>query len=337
MKASTLAFKRWPSFWNPANIRDPHYVPNLDLAIAEGRRLNLEPAQNQKNQDENRLLVLIDMEKDFQPGGRLGVPGMFEDIERLGERIIQGTLNQFYTDLIITVDTHPIYHRSAPIGWEDEQGNLPDASVPLFMILIDDNPADPIFEAINVLGVNLGKFRPTFMKGHAVDYWKHLQATKQGNGHIWVFAPHCQEGTEGKEINGALRELITWFGAARKIEPAFLFKGMIRQVDWFGPFRPCMDVPTHPQGSWQTNFLDKIKWSKTTEIAGEAEDFCVGTGVNQVLDYFEGEQDVLKTISFLGDCTSAIIPGSDVVQALHARMKSAGVRIITHDAPFDDA
>jgi hypothetical protein len=73
---------------------------------------------------------------------------------------------------------------------------------------------------------------------------------------------------------------------------------------------------------------------KSTQIAGEAEDFCVNAGTLQILEYYGNQPDVLKRISFLGDCTSAIVPNSDVVKKLHKTMKDKDVRVVNHDAPL---
>lgn len=327
-----MSIKNRPSFWDPRNISNLNYVPNIAAAIAEAVKLTLKPAKKQKEEGNANLLIIIDPEKDFTPGGRLGVNGTFEDIERLGERIIEGTLSEHYTDAVITIDQHPEFHISSPTWWLDEFGNMIDATLPVMLTLIDNNPNDPVFEGLNVAGKKLGKVRPRLMKKHCIKYAEHLQATGQGS--IWVFTPHCLQGTDGIQVNGALRELLTWFSVARKTDLSFLYKGHIAQVDWFGPFCPCMEVPGHPQGGWQTIYLDKIRDSKTTEIAGEAEDFCVKCGVDQVIEYYGNQPDVLKTIKFLGNCTSAIVPGGDAVKALHKNMSDNGVQVINHDAPF---
>ncbi len=323
----------YPSFWNPDNVRNPLYVPNLGRAREEGRKAGLEKVSRQLKRGGSRnALILIDFERDFGDKGRLPVTGAYDDAVRLGERLIKGTLDEFYTDLIATIDVHPSTVIHGDTWWADEMGNPPDVSFPLFMVLIDDNVNRPVFEANWVDGRPKKKYSPTLMRTHTVKYAKHLQATGQGN--IWVFTAHCREGTDGINLVPALAELIEWASTARGYETMFMHKGHIAHVDWFGPFRPCMDVPDHPQGGIQTAYLDVIKECATTEIAGEAEDFCVNAGVLQVLDYYNDQPDVLRSIKFIGDCTSAIVPNSDVVTNLHATMKQKGVQVIMHDSPF---
>ena len=326
--------KNYPSFWNPTKIGDPDYMPDLNRAREEGRRAGLESVQRQlrHNGGDRHLLIGIDYEHDFGDKGRLPVAGTYEDIARFGERFIRGTLGCHYTDFIFTIDIHPPTVIHGDNWWADELGNPPDVSLPLFMVLLDDNPNRPVFEAHWVDGRPTKQYSPRLMRSHTIAYAKHLKATGQGS--IWVFTSHCREGTNGVNLIPQLAELVEWASIARGIQPMFMYKGHIAHVDWFGPFRPCMDVPDHPQGGIQTLALDKVRQSKSTEIGGEAEDFCVNAGVKQVIDYYGNQPDVLQSISFLGDCTSAIVPNSDVVKDLHATMAQKGVKVIMHDAPF---
>ena len=71
---------------------------------------------------------------------------------------------------------------------------------------------------------------------------------------------------------------------------------MARRVSVIG-CQPSLSAPT--QGGLQTTYLDFIRNAKRTEIAGEAEDFCVRAGMQQVLDYYGSEPTVLESISFI--------------------------------------
>lgn len=321
-----------PSFWDPRNVSNPLYVPNLQRAREEGKKAGIASASEQIKKGDCHLSLGIDYEDDFMPHGRLPVQGMYEDVERYCDRLIKGICEEYYTHIMKTFDKHPPHVVHGDTWWADEFGNPPNLSLPVTMTLDDPNPKKPAFKCNYLDGSPSKIFFPTTMRKHTIKYWNHLNATGQGD--IWVFTSHCREGTNGINLPGALVEVIEWAAAARYIQPIYLYKGMIAEVDWFGPFRPCMDVPNHPQGGLQTQYLDIIKACKTTDIAGEAEDFCVNWGVRQVLDYFGNEPDVLKTIRFIGDCTSAIVPGSQVVKDLHDVMGKSGVKVITHNEPF---
>jgi nicotinamidase-related amidase len=321
---------------NDPNLIREFYSPNLALARAEGRKLGLNPAKKQIDAGERGLLILIDEEWDFTEKGRLPVPGMFGDVERLISRIKQGVLQEKYTDVIVTIDVHPPHTIHSDSWWVDDKGNAPDVTLPVRMELVDPTGAYPFLG--HFVDGSTKPFKPRIMKSYTINqYAPHLQ--KSGQGEIWVFADHCREGTDGVAIVPALAETLEWLSAARDIQPLYMYKGMIPQTDWFGPFRPCMDITGHPQGGLQTTYLDFIRKAKWTEIAGEADDFCVKAGNMQVLDYYGNDRPVLESISFITDCTSAIFPddpaaGNTPNADFRKEMASKGVNMILHDTPF---
>jgi nicotinamidase-related amidase len=322
-----------PSFWNPGNVGDPRYVPDLHRARVEGRRAGLRPAAEQIARGGGRhLLLIVDPQNDFGDKGRLPVAGTYADVTRLCERIVRAVAGEHLTDIQVSIDMHPPCTIHSDAWWVDAAGAPPDVSVPLFLELADPDSEQPAFTATWVDGRGGKMLFPTMMPEHTVAYAEHLAATGQGN--IWVFADHCRQGTDGISIIPALAEIIEWAAIARGIQPMYLYKGMIPQVDWFGPFRPCMDVPGEPQGGLQTRYLDVMADCATIEIAGEAKDFCVNAAVRQIVDYYSKRPDIVRRIRFLDDCTSAIVPGSETVRALDGLMRQQGIAVIGHDAPF---
>lgn len=314
-----------------------YYAPNLALARKEARKLKLNPASKQRKAGKGRLLILIDEQWDFTEKGRLPVPGMFDDVERLIKRIIQGVLEEKYTDVVVTRDVHPPFAIHSDGWWEDPLGNAPDVTLPVQMELVEPKDDYPFLG--HYVDGRAERYRPRMMRKHTVeDYAPYLQ--KSGQGNIWVFADHCREGTDGSNLVPALAEVIEWMAVARDIQPVYMYKGMIPQVDWFGPFRPCMDVKGHPQGALQFSYLDLIRPSWRTEITGEAEDFCNKNGQKQVVEYYKDDPDVLGSIQFITDCTSPIFPddpntGVTPNADFRQEMAAKGVKLIKHDSPFE--
>lgn len=338
-----------PSFWKPDQIgQNPFRRPDLAAAIAEGHRISrhLTPVSKQKAKTgESRLLLDIDGESDFAEKGRLPVAGTFADLARLGERIIRGVIEEFYTDFLFTIDKHPPFHISLPPWWRNvDTDEMPQLEGdPMILSLVDDNAKRPVFNGLHVVSGRNVKYTPyrsvnlktATGENHAVVYHNHLIANKEPG--IWAFATHCIEGTDGINIIPELAELIAWAAAARDIQPMYLYKGMLAQVDFFGPFRPCMDVADHAQGSWQTAYLDMIASCNVIDVAGEAEDFCVRYAVQQLIEYYRdhvGRPDVLDRIRFIGDCTSPIVPGGPAVKALHADMAANRIKVIKSTDSF---
>lgn len=328
-------------FLDPTLAHGP-YRPNLELARKMGllaRKQGVRPAQKLIAAGKSRLAIVIDGETDFADDGRLPVKGTYADTWRMCQRIYKGTMEGHYTGILLTIDQHPAITVHSEVYWEDEQGNPPDVTLPVMMFL-DDAKARFPFLATFIDGSPKRRYRPRYNPKFTVEqYAPHLLNT--GQGPIWVFKSHCRMGTDGIQLIAPLAELVEFMAVALEIEPVFMAKGHIAQVDWFGPFRPCMDVPTHPQGGLQTQYLDLIRAANNTDIFGEAEDFCVRNGMKQVLEYYGNDRPVLERIAFVGDCTSPIIaddpkagPGKMPNADFRREMASKGVKIITHDTPF---
>lgn len=319
-------------FQDSSKIRE-FYSPDIAAARKAGRALGLRPASTQKGNE--KFLVMIDMQWDFSDKGRLPVPGTFDDVERLIQRIQRGVMHEEYTGFIVTFDCHPPHTIHSDSWWVDENGMMPDVALPVRMSLTDPVSQFP-FTGNFVNGTQV-KYRPRLKRKWTVEtYAQQLKAKGQD---IWVFADHCREGTDGVMLIPALAECLEWASAARDIQPVYMYKGMIAETDWFGPFRPCVDIPTHPQGGLQTQYLDLFRAAARVEITGEAEDFCVRAGMEQVLEYFGSDPDVLRRINFIENTTSPIFPddpakGSTPNADFKSKMRGLGVQTIRHDASF---
>ena len=332
-KRSIIAMSnKLPKFWDSRKASQ-WYLPDIHSVREEGRRAGLAPATAQVKAGRANLLIGIDFERDFTEDGRLPVKGTYDDLTRFCLRLLRGTYEEHYTHLMFSIDGHPPHTIHSDSWWEDEAGNPPNVHpVPMQMELQD--AARRLFRGLFPDGTPTGKyFRPTVMRKYTTEeYAPHLQKTGQGN--IWVFADHCHLGTDGVCLPPLLVEVIEFVCAARKIQPIFVHKGHIAQTDWFGAFEPCMPIPSHPQGGLQTTLLDVIRDCQTTDIGGEADDFCVANTMLQVERYFGGEPDVLRRIRFLTDCTSAIVPQSPFLAARRMEMAQKGITVINHDEAF---
>jgi nicotinamidase/pyrazinamidase len=60
-------------------------------------------------------LLLIDVQKDFHPGGSLAIPTASEDADRIASFITKhaGSINR----IVVTLDTHPKWHIAHPTFW----------------------------------------------------------------------------------------------------------------------------------------------------------------------------------------------------------------------------
>lgn len=328
-----------PRFFSFAKA-DQDFKPDLAAAYREGyeyaRAHHLKPAQQLLKDGVAHALMMTDLQGDFRDRGRLPVKGTDAVVLRTCVRLINGIVEDYFAGVIFSLDGHPPQHRSFDHNYVDQDGNLLDLSKhgrAAILTLADERKALFKATAFGASGpYEVGIYQPRFDPRDAVEYWKHLQATGQGD--IWAFVSHCVIGSDGANLHPLLAETIAFVCGARSLQPTIIHKGHLEKTDWFGPLMPCRPDPDHAQGGFQKRVIDTFKQYVTVEYAGVAEDFCDYHMKKQTMDNLQGTE-YLPKLRFLTDCTAPIVPNAPHVKALNDEAKAAGVKFISHDAPFE--
>jgi nicotinamidase/pyrazinamidase len=338
--ASHVPLVYTPRFWDPRKAY-MNYVPDVEGAYREGVELKLanglKSAHRLMQQGVRHAIMLTDLQQGFRDDDELPVSGTNTVVLRVSARIVNGTVEDYYTSYVYSLDGHPTQHISFDYYWRDSNGNPLDLSRHNragCLTLDDEDKA--VFRAYG-FGANgpydIGYYRAAFDPMDAVDYWKHLQATGQGD--IWAFVAHCMIGTNGANLHPFLQETLAFVAGARSIQPTVLNKGHISNTDWFGPLVACRPDPSHPQGGFQKQIVDDaFKPADTVDFAGVAQDFCDYNMKRQTMEYLAGTE-YLERLRFITDGTAPIIPNAAHVLELNKQAEDAGVIFITHDSPFE--
>lgn len=328
-----------PNFFDPGKAYE-WYSPDLEGAYMEGvayaLKHGLRSAQRLKEAGIAHALMMVDLQADFRPRGRLPVSGTDDVVLRTVARLLNGTFEEHYTDFVYSLDGHPPQHISYGARWRDQNGNPLDLSTRKAAILTLADEAKAVFEATcfdpkDGHPVSAGHYQSRFDPKDTVAYWHELQKTGQTP---WAFATHCQLGTDGTALHPLLAEALAFVAGARSMMPTILSKGHIVNTDWFGPLAPCRIDTSHPQGGFQTEVVDIFKRAATTDVFGVAEDFCVFHFEDQVVTYLTGT-DFPARLRFVTDGTAPIVPNAPHVLAFRKKAAAAGVQFIPHDAPFE--
>ena len=330
-----------PSFWDPRKAY-ADYSPDIEAAFHEGfafaQANGLRTAQQMITDGVSNIMMLTDLEGDFRDRGRLPVSGTDSAVLRVATRFLNGTTTDYFTGAVFSQDSHPAGHISWGSSWYVLKGK---ERVPLdlrelkavILDLVDENMGIFKATAFGPSGpIEVGYVQRRFNVKDSVAYWNYLQATDQGP--IWLFAQHCSIGTDGTNLHPLLAEVLSFANGARMIEPVPVFKGHIRDTDWFGPLEPCRPDSNHPQGGFQKHIVDLFATvTGRVEFAGVAEDFCEHNMRLQTMRYFEGT-DFFKKMAFMSDGTAAIVPNAPHVLELRKRADAKGIVSFTHDQPL---
>jgi nicotinamidase-related amidase len=256
-----------------------------DLLVAANGEL-LRPAHEDAK---NTLVILIDYQQDFMPGGALGVPGADEDVKRVTKWMYDNMSE--ITTIAVSIDTHNPFQIFHPCWWENSQGKNP-----------------PPFTAISIADLDAGVWRPVIRPQHSRDYVSAL--SKSGKKVLVIWPYHCLQGTQGCALDPQVSNMVYFHSVARKTMSIRLVKGTDPDTEMYGIIKPEWD----PKGFVNIQFLNKLEQYDRVVIAGEAKSHCVVESISQMLEHYKNKPEVTKRVYILEDCMSNI-PGFEAPTA----------------------
>lgn len=303
-----------PSFYDPSRI-GTLFHPNVARVAAEAAAAGLLPAAADA-QDVH--LVLIDMQVDFcHPGGNLYVPGALDDLRRTIEFIYRNA--ECITHITCSLDSHLPSQIFAPAWWVDKDGRHPTP-----------------FTIITAKDVQQGAWRPRFDPEASLRYVTELEQHHKKQLCIWPY--HVQIGSTGNALDPELWSAVFWHSLARQVVPHWLTKGDVPLTEHYSILQPEVPVLGHAGGSKNQGFLEILASADAVLIAGEAESHCVLETVEDLVEEFGDQPDILSKIYFLRDCTSAVqhpeIDFHALATARLAEFEALGVNFIDSTEPL---
>lgn len=232
-----------------------------------------------------RLVLAIDVQKDFMEGGALGVPGSIGDVER-ATRFIYNNMAGI-TRIMCSLDTHYAQMIFHPCWWVNQNGDHP---APYTVISYND-VANAIWRPI------IGD--PT----DSIKYLKELE--KVGKKQLCIWPYHCIEGTEGHGLENEFAKMVYFHSVARKAFDPMITKG---KDDAYSEMYGIIKPEYSQKNFLNTPVLTSIEKFDEIYIIGEAASHCLLESVKQIAEYFANRPEVTQKITILEDCTSPI-PG----------------------------
>ena len=272
----------FPDFYEPDRVGTLFY-PNMADIAAAAEAAGLPAASLSKTQVH---LVIIDMQIDFcHEKGSLYVPGAEEDLQRLIEFIFTHAVH--IDKITCTLDSHLPFQIFHPTWWADAEGNPPE---PLTIITAED--------------IKQGKWQPTAMREHSMNYVRKLEEESKKQLTIWPY--HVLIGGPGNMLDPMLWATVMWHSLARRTQPNWLPKGMIPQTEHYSAVQPEIPAKNQPRGGRNQAFLNSLAQADTVLIAGEAESHCVLETLEDIVAELEDEPEHLQKIFVLQDCMSPV-------------------------------
>lgn len=240
------------------------------------------------NRPGTRLLV-IDPQNDFMdiPGAALPVAGADADMRRLAA-FIDGAASRI-GEIVVTLDSHHSVGIERPAMWQRAGGG----------------PVAP-FTQISAADVRAGTFRPRDAAAlpRVLDYLDALEAG--GRYTLMVWPVHCEIGTWGHNVHGAVREAYGRWEAATLKPVRKVFKGMNAWTENYSALQAEVPDPQDPETQLNTALVAALDAGERIVIAGEASSHCVRATAEHLAAHLPSGR--VDKIVLLEDCMSPV-PG----------------------------
>lgn len=254
----------------PANL-------NKIMTLAKTERIRTASQDSTK-----RLLLCIDIQKDFMEGGALPVPNSIEDVKNITHFIYDNI--EEITKIVCSMDTHYRTQIFYPSWWINKKGLHPE---PYTIITYDD--------------VIAGKWKPINEDGHkTINYLKTLK--KNGKKPLCIWPYHCLRGSDGYTLENEFAKMVRFHSSVRITKTEIIRKGMDPFSEMYGIISP--EYSETPNINMQ--IIDMIEEYDEIYVAGEAASHCVSETLQQIVEHFAKRPEIIKKITVLTDCTSPI-------------------------------
>jgi nicotinamidase-related amidase len=277
-------------------------------------------------------LLAVDLQNTFcMPGFELFVAGRsgqaaVDDSRRFCEFLYRN-LGRI-TQVIATMDTHQAMQIFHAIYLVNDRGEHP---APYTRISAEDvvtgkwhfNPE--IADTLNLDANDAGR--------HLLHYVHTLRQTGKYELSIWPY--HSMIGGIGHALVPAVEEAIFFHTTARFSQAEFRIKGRNPMTEHYSVLGP--EVTTDFKGreiSRKDYDLIDMLWSfDAVVVAGEAKSHCVAWTIQDLIDAAGTQDELLKRIYLLEDCSSAVVvPGvvdyTEQADAAYRRFAEAGMHVV---------
>ena len=259
-------------------------------------------------------LIIIDAQKDFcsdpaTPGysGSLYVPGAEESAEKLAEVISRG--KKQIDRVVLTMDSHYIYHIAHPLFWIDSDGKTPD----VFTIITHDD-------------VVTGKFtsrRPEH-RVWALEYTKRLAAN--GRYPLCIWPEHCIIGSEGFSLADPILQSVTAWERTKTTLAMRLTKGSNWQTEHYSAVQADVPDPRDPTTSLNTTFINSLLEADRILFSGQALSHCVANTLRDIAANFD--PSAVQKMELIVDTTNNVPGFEQQGDAVVKDLTAVGMKVV---------
>lgn len=296
-------------------------------------------APSTERTDGGTTLLLIDVQKDFHPGGSLAIPTAGEDAKRIANVI--RTKARSIDRIVATLDSHHKLHIAHPNFWVNAQNKHPD---PFTMITTDDIMSkkwmprndlklpvgEPLLDPVVFSGMDrvVDSDGRLDLKKYCIEYTRQLE--EKGRFKLCIWPEHCLIGTKGHCVVDSVRQAMEEWCDITGGSVEWVLKGENLLTEMFSAL--SADVPVSSGTAFNDKLQSSLLASSTLIVCGQAMSHCVNYTLRDIMKHWPQEQT--SNIVLATDCCSTV-PGFEAAAEIFQQdMKDAGVCLVPIDEAF---
>mmetsp|Transcript_55517 Transcript_55517/g.118073 ORF Transcript_55517/g.118073 Transcript_55517/m.118073 type:complete len:294 (-) Transcript_55517:221-1102(-) len=286
-------------------------------------------------------LLLIDVQKDFHPGGSLAIPAASDDASRTAAFI--RTNSSSISRIVATMDSHHLLDIAHPRFWTDAEGNHPD---PFTLISTEDVesgrwiPRMDLKHPVNspLVDVEILKQEGDVPAGllnedgdldivkYCVEYTKRLESKGKFQHCIWP--EHCIIGTDGHNVVPEVMEAMQGWCRDTGGSVEWVHKGQNVLTEMYSAL--AAEVPVSEETAFNQELFESLKeGTDKMVIVGQALSHCVNYTARDIVEHWPKEE--MNKLTVFTDCCSPVVGFEGAGEEFLRDMKERGVNVETSE------
>jgi nicotinamidase-related amidase len=252
------------------------------------------------------ILLIIDPQNDFHPGGSLAIASANEDSARIAAFIDRhiSAIDEIY----VTLDSHHKLHIAHGAYWTNAAGATPAP----FTIITNEEIQKGVWFP-----------RDPHHLEHAKNYTQQLEA--KGRFKLCIWPEHCLIGTPGHAVVPVLNTALqNWAGTNLK-EINFVHKGMNCATEMYSAIAADVPIPSDPATYVNHKLLDHLNTADQLVVCGQALSHCVNFTCRDILNHWHSDK---SKICIMQDGSSPVGGFEDQGAKFLSDMAKEGVTIL---------
>jgi len=280
-------------------------------------------------------LLLIDVQKDFHPGGSLAIDSADEDATRITEIIrhsIKNPRSPSITRLVATMDSHHRLHIAHPRFWNSGHDN---EHPPPFTIISSNDIKRGIWKPRSNLKLPVGNdlVKASYMMKSKYDISENLNLVEycieytrlleeKGRFKLCIWPEHCLIGTNGHQMVDQVSEAMGDWSDVTGGSIEWVMKGENLLTEMYSALKA--EIPINSQTDYNIRLLNSLSKSDRLLIVGQAMSHCVNYTTRDIIERWPRSE--LHKICVITDCMSPVASFEKEADEFLRFLKEKGVR-----------